>query len=536
MKKLVFAIVIILTTFSIATVHGNVKTSDASNFITPDQVVRQPKVGKNLLLIDKTILAHFFKKYPLLKYYQPEVNILYKKRNYAWIWFDKEGLIEFSQALYSKVNSIEEEGIDCVLPYKDEINAIFDRESKIKLSKTDTELFLSSMYVYYAQKVYQGIDNEKTTEMGWFIPRKNLSYTNLLDSLLVDASLLDKNASHLLGQYYKLREKLKEYRQIEKNGGWDSIQMEASIREYKPDDTSKVIGQIRKRLAISGDLQQDSKSNCYDEELMAGVLDYKKRNGFKLNYYIEPEHLENMNISVEERIKTIMINMERCRWIDPELTKADAFIVINIPSFKLAYMKNGAKELESKVFVGKNMTETVIFSGNINQIVFSPYWNVPRSIIENELKFAMEQDKNYLASHNMEWNNGNVRQKPGPKNALGLVKFLFPNSNSIYLHDTPVKSLFDVETRAFSHGCINMEKAKELAILILKDDPKWPVEKINAAMSGEKETNYFLKKPVPVHIGYFTTWVDESGIINFYKDVYQRDPRLVELLLANDLK
>ena len=147
MKKLVFAIVIILTTFSIATVHGNVKTSDASNFITPDQVVRQPKVGKNLLLIDKTILAHFFKKYPLLKYYQPEVNILYKKRNYAWIWFDKEGLIEFSQALYSKVNSIEEEGIDCVLPYKDEINAIFDRESKIKLSKADTELFLSSMYV-----------------------------------------------------------------------------------------------------------------------------------------------------------------------------------------------------------------------------------------------------------------------------------------------------------------------------------------------------------------------------------------------------
>ncbi|MBP6758588.1 MAG: L,D-transpeptidase family protein [Flavobacterium sp.] len=536
MKKLAFAIVIILTSFSIATVYGNTKTSDASNFMAPDQVLRQTMAGKKLMPIDKTILANFFKKHPYLKTYQLEVNSLYKKRNYTWIWHDKEGLIEFADLLYSKANRLEEEGLKSSLPYKDKIDGIFDGESKNKLSKTDTELLLSSMYVYYVQKVYQGIDSKKTTEIGWFIPRKNLSYTNLLDSLLVDASLLDKNANHLLGQYYKLREKLKEYRQIEKNGGWDSIKMEPSIRDYKPDDTSKVIGQIRKRLAITGDLKQDSKSNCYDEELMAGVLDYKRRNGFKLNYHIDSDHVENMNISVGERIKTIMVNMERCRWIDPELAKADEFIVINIPSFKLFYIKNGVRELESKVFVGKNMTETVIFSGNINQIVFSPYWNVPKSIIDNELKFAMDQDKNYLASNNMEWNNGNVRQKPGPKNSLGLVKFMFPNSNSIYLHDTPVKSLFDVETRAFSHGCINMEKAKELAVLILKDDPNWPIERINVAMNGEKETSYFLKKPIPVHISYFTASVDDSGIINFYRDIYQRDHRLAELLFTDDFK
>jgi murein L,D-transpeptidase YcbB/YkuD len=148
----------------------------------------------------------------------------------------------------------------------------------------------------------------------------------------------------------------------------------------------------------------------------------------------------------------------------------------------------------------------------------------------------MERDKNYLVSHNMEWNNGNVRQKPGPRNSLGLVKFMFPNSNSIYLHDTPVKSLFDVDVRLFSHGCINMDKAKELALLILKNDPDWPVERIDAAMNGGVETTCYLKKKIPVYIGYLTSWVDDSGMINFYRDVYQRDNRLRELLFEDDFK
>lgn len=536
MRKLVFTIVIMLLLFSISAIYGNKEQNSASKVIFSGQVLREPIVGKKLMPIDKAILSSFFKKYPYLKEYQSEVNSLYKKRKYAWIWHDEQGLIEFANLLYSKVNRMEEEGIESTLPYKDKIDGIFDGESTKKTSKIDTELLLSSIYVYYARKVYQGIESEKITEIGWFIPRKNLSYVNLLDSLLVDSNLLNKNETQLLGQYYKLREALKKYRQIEQNGGWDSIAKNPSIKEYKPDDSSKVIGQIRKRLAITGELKNDSKSNQYDEELMAGVLEYKKRNGFKLNYRIDSEHIENMNMSVGERIKIIMVNMERCRWIDPELTKADEFIVINIPSFKLIYRKNGVKELESKVFVGKSMTETVVFSGNINHIVFSPYWNVPRSIIENELQQAIIRDKNYLASHNMEWNNGNIRQKPGPKNALGLVKFMFPNSNSIYLHDTPAKSLFDIEVRAFSHGCINMEKAKELAYLILKDKPDWPVERIDAAMNGGKETTCFLKNPIPVHIGYFTTWVDDSGIINFYRDIYQRDHRLEELLFNDGVK
>jgi murein L,D-transpeptidase YcbB/YkuD len=392
------------------------------------------------------------------------------------------------------------------------------------------------MYVFYAKKVFHGIDTNKIREVGWFLPRKNLSYENLLDSLLIDPKLLNKNENQLFGQYYKLRDILKKYRQIEKNGDWNPIVADSLVKEYKPNDSSKTIGQIRQRLAVIGDLKQDSKSNIYDDELMAGILNYKKRNGYKKDYIITSIHIRRMNIPIDKYIKTIMVNMERCRWIAPELTKAEEYIIINIPAFKLLFKRNGKIELESSVLVGNNMTETVVFSSNMSHLVFSPYWIVPQSIVENELKEAMERDKNYLASNNMEWNNGKVIQKPGPKNPMGQVKFIFPNSNSIYLHDTPSKNLFEYEYKAFSHGCINVKRAKELAILILKDDPDWPLERINEAMEGGKETTCVLKKKIPVHIGYLTTWVDDSGEISFYNDLYLRDESLIELLFSEDSK
>jgi murein L,D-transpeptidase YcbB/YkuD len=164
-------------------------------------------------------------------------------------------------------------------------------------------------------------------------------------------------------------------------------------------------------------------------------------------------------------------------------------------------------------------------------IVFSPYWNVPQSIIKNEIIPGMRRDPNYLAKHRMEWNNGNVRQKPGPSNSLGLVKFLFPNSNNIYLHDTPSKSLFGKEERAFSHGCIRVAKPKELAIRLLSYDSTWTPEKIEAAMNAGVEKYVTLKKKVPVYIGYFTAFVDRNGQINFRKDIYNRDEELLKQLI-----
>ncbi|MNF32201.1 murein L,D-transpeptidase [compost metagenome] len=525
MRNIFPYIAIIGLSFSLFAFHSNPYKNQAVKVIATAEFQQKSRIP-----ISSTIIANFFKNYPDLKEYQSDVTTLYKKRKYNAIWHDDQGIIEFAYLLHPKVNLLEEEGLDANFAYKDLIDGIFNDKPANSLSPSDTEIMLSSMYVFYVHKVYIGIGSQKIKEVGWFIPTKEISYGDLLDSLLANPELLDKNEAEMFSQYYNLRTILKKYRQIEKNGGWDPITPDPSGKELKPFDSTITIGQVRKRLYLEGDLKHDSKSNYYDEELMAGIMNYKKRHGQKLHYIIKPENIDQMNEPIGERIKTIVLNMERCRWIPPELAKAKEYVIINIPSFKLLFKRNGKTVLESNVFVGKIMYETVIFSADMTHIVFSPYWNIPNSIVENELESEIIRDPDYLVKHNMEKYKGGVRQKPGPENSLGLVKFMFPNSNDIYLHDTPAKSLFDLQSRAFSHGCINVRKAKELALLILKDDPHWPIERIEKAMNGEKETTYYLKNKIPVHIGYFTTWVSDSGEISFFPDIYERDQLLARLL------
>lgn len=180
--------------------------------------------------------------------------------------------------------------------------------------------------------------------------------------------------------------------------------------------------------------------------------------------------------------------------------------------------------------MGKEVHKTVIFQGDLKYIVFSPYWNVPSSILNKEIKPAIRRNPNYLSKHNMEWYDNGVRQKPGPNNSLGLVKFLFPNSFSIYLHDTPSKSLFNENKRAFSHGCIRVSEPRQLALFLMDKYPEWTPEKVDAAMHAGKEQTVTLPQPVPVSIVYFTAWVGRNGRINFRDDIYQRDARVADMI------
>jgi murein L,D-transpeptidase YcbB/YkuD len=482
---------------------------------------------------DSTLVAPFFAKYPKLKYLKPEVVKLYRKHNYQFLWYDRNGINEFADLLYSKINNLDQEGLKIRVPYKDKIQTIFQDYDNRKESNLEVELLMSSLYFFYFNRVYKGVDIQKTQQLGWYLPRKKQSYVNRLDSLLQDPSLINKKDKDLLGQYYQLKEALQNYRNIEKKGGWSSIIWPKKMKSLKPGDTADVILQIRNRLYITGDLKTDSKKNWYDNELSAGVLHYKERNAFTPDPILLPKHIKDMNIPVNAHIKTIMVNMERCRWISPSLTKTQQYIMVNIPSFTLTYFKNGKSALESRVVVGKSLNRTVVFSGEMSEIVFSPYWNVPSSILRKEILPAIAKNANYLAKHDMEWVGDKVRQRPGPENSLGLVKFVFPNSFSIYMHDTPSKSLFKEEQRAFSHGCVRVARARDLAIAILKDDKNWTPEKIDAAMNRGAEKTYKLKTKIPVYIGYFTAWVDRDGTIHFYNDIYGHDDRLSELLLTD---
>ena len=345
-------------------------------------------------------------------------------------------------------------------------------------------------------------------------------------STIEKATVKTEDDKNLYDQYYKLQGVLKQYKKIEKSNKWKPITTETPYKDLRPDAVSSTIAQVRTRLYLLGDLKQDSKSDVYDRELMDAVMKYKVRNGFKPNYILAEEHIKEMNIPLSDKVKTLVLNMERVRSISAELVNNDEYIMVNVPSYELIYVKNGKIELTSSVFVGSPLTKTTIFNGQIERIVFSPYWTVPQSIVENELKLKIAANKNYLAEHNMEMVNGQIRQKPGPENSLGLVKFMFPNPDDIYMHDTPSKTLFDFEKRTFSHGCINVKLAKELAVAMLKDYPEWTKEKIDNAMAGKAENSFKLSKKVPIYICYFTSLVNENGEVGFFQDVYEKDAAL----------
>jgi murein L,D-transpeptidase YcbB/YkuD len=243
-----------------------------------------------------------------------------------------------------------------------------------------------------------------------------------------------------------------------------------------------------------------------------------------------------MNVPVINRIRLLLLNMGRMQWMVQE--PQGQMIVVNIPEFIL-HVKEGKNEVfNMPVVVGKEGHSTMMFTGNLNQVVFSPYWNVPPSIVKNEIMPAMAKNPNYLASHNME-STGNegglpvIRQLPGPQNSLGKVKFLFPNSFNIYFHDTPAKSLFEKDKRAYSHGCIRLSDPVKMANYLLQGQPEWTPEKIDEAMNSGNEKYVKLKKPVPVLITYYTAWVDEAGALHFADDIYGHDEAAMAKMFAN---
>lgn len=486
------------------------------------------------ILFDSSLVAPFFKSYPRLEKYEEDLTAIYRYNKYTHIWFDEKGITEFGNSFYNRVKDIEDEGIFTSFPYQKKIEGIFVYEPKNRFNTIDDELLLTTLYLFYTEKVYKGIDNDSSAAMGWFLPQKEISFPGLLFSMIANPKLLNEDSLVLFSQYYRLRDVLIRYRAIEKNGGWNVIELDPDLKAYKPNDTAQAIRQIRDRLFITGDIKQNNESTLYDPELVVAVKKYKLHNGYIPDALVKPEHIRAMNVPVSERIRTIVVNMERCRWLNPGIFDEEEFIYVNIPSYKMNFSRNGNVVFDSPVVVGATKTKTDIFNAAMSYLIFSPYWNLPKSIIEKEIKPAIAKDTNYLASHNMEWNNGLVRQKPGIKNSLGLVKFMFPNSHEIYFHDTPSKSHFKRENRALSHGCIRVGKPRELALMILKDSKTWTPQKIDSAMKGGKETICSLKNKIPVYILYFTSWVDENGEINFYKDVYEKDERLAVLLFNKE--
>jgi murein L,D-transpeptidase YcbB/YkuD len=482
------------------------------------------------LHFDSAGLPKFLKAYPDFEPYRGEMTNFYSGRGYAYAWFDDQGLIEPSQDLYNAINNMTDQGIPMKVPYQEKYRSLIEGADSLSGNgrpDPEKELMITAQYFNYAHKVWAGLPESATKKLEWYVPRKTLAYDKLLDSMLQARASGKTLQEPVYPQYALLRDYLQRFRQLEKEGKWVTIPATPN-KSYRAGDSAAVLATIRKRLSYSRDIAEDNGSAKFDSSLAQGVRSFQQRYGLKEDGVIGPSMIRELSAPISTRIKQIIVNMERCRWL-PHDPKGD-YLVVNIPQFKLLVYASDTLAWNCNVVVGKELNKTVIFSGDMKYVVFSPYWNVPNSIYTKEIAPAMRKNPNYLASHNMEWNGNQLREKPGPKNSLGLVKFLFPNSYNIYLHDSPAKSLFNEEKRTFSHGCIRVGEPKRLAMHLLRNDPEWDEQKITAAMNAGKERTVTLKQTLPVYIVYLTAWVDGRGRLNFRDDIYKRDARLMDLI------
>jgi murein L,D-transpeptidase YcbB/YkuD len=329
--------------------------------------------------------------------------------------------------------------------------------------------------------------------------------------------------------YGKVKGGLADYRRIAAAGGWPSIPEGPTI---KPGMTDPRIPVIRRRLAVTGDLPNApaaGETTDYDPALQAAVRAFQDRHLLDADGAIGSATLSALNVPVEDRIDQLRGTLERCRWVMRDLP--DRFVLVNVAGFRIYFLEKGELVWKSNVVVGKPYTKTPIFRADMKTVVLNPTWTVPASIVRNEIEPGMRRDPRYLARKGIRRAGDKYVQPAGPDNALGRIKYLFPNSHNVYLHDTPSKSLFEKTSRSFSHGCVRVQHPTELAPYVL-DDPAWTLASVDAAVDTGKTRTLTLKKPIPVLILYWTASVGLDNRVYFRPDVYGRDPALIRGLKA----
>jgi murein L,D-transpeptidase YcbB/YkuD len=348
--------------------------------------------------------------------------------------------------------------------------------------------------------------------------------------------------------YSCLKNTLARYREIQAAGGWEQVD---DSKVLKLGVVNDAVAALRRRLAVTGDLPPEAPtaSTEFDGELEEAVKYFQNRHGLAADGVVGKASFEALNMPVEDRVDRLRVNLERGRWVLQDFN--DTFVLVNIAGFQVYYAVENKMTWRGKAQVGKTYRQTPVFKAEMEYLVFNPTWTVPPTILAKDVLPAIQEDAGYLASKNMlvldrsgktvdpggiawsKYQGSNfpyvIRQEPGPDNALGQVKFIFPNKHFVFLHDTPSKSLFERAERTFSSGCIRVENPLELAEILLADKGYDQARIVQVLESGKLE-NVYLTRPVPTLLLYWTAFTTLEGECNFRKDVYERDPRIIEAL------
>jgi murein L,D-transpeptidase YcbB/YkuD len=479
---------------------------------------------------------------------------LYRKNQFAPLWTNQANITQLLSAIISGAD----EGF---IPDDYHLKAITHYHNTLPeqmsvAQQVEYDLLLSDALILLGQhKRFGKVDPSKVDEkqnLETNAPRTSPvdMYLNAIKTGTVRA-VLDQLSPHHLA-YTALKDALRRYKQIAGQGGWPQVPPGPTL---KPGFHDPRVFALRRRLAVTGDYPSSAheKSNRYDETLVAAVKAFQKRHHLEPDGAAGKNTVAAMNITAEERIKQIRVNLERTRWIIHDLPSSN--LIVDIAGFMLQYYHDNKLVWTSKVMVGKPYHQTPIFRSAITYIVLNPTWTITPDIIKNETVPSIINDPEFLAKQRLRVldRDGNeidpnsigwgqyrgryfpyiLRQDAGSDNALGLIKFLFPNPYHVYLHDTPSKSLFGRARRAFSHGCIRVQNPLDLGRLILTNDPgnRTTPAKMDQIIASGKTTTVILKQPLPIYLMYLTTNVGD-GKIMFKPDLYNRDDSIATALNA----
>lgn len=407
------------------------------------------------------------------------------------------------------------------------------------------DLLCTDAFLVYASHLVSGHVNPESIDSEWTASRREVDLVGVLDDAL-DHEDLAASLERLLPDhpgYERLRRALQTLRGEAAAGGWSTIDDGPKI---EPGTTGPRVRQLRRRLGVL-----PTEDDTYDADLEAAVRVFQERQGLEVDGVVGRQTLGALNTPIESRIRQVVLNLERWRWLPQEL--GAHYILVNIPAFDAIVVDEGRTVMDFRVIVGRDVRRTPVFTGRMTYLVLNPYWEVPPKLALQDKLPAIRKDPGFFQKEGMRvfagwgsdaleidpstvnWNGLStnqfpyrLRQDPGPRNALGQVKFMFPNKHNIYLHDTPARELFRRSDRSFSSGCIRVEHPLELASHVLRSE--WTRARIDSVLALDRPVTLTLPQDYLVHLLYWTAWVREDGVLEFRRDLYGRDARLAAAL------
>lgn len=444
----------------------------------------------------------------------------YLERGFRPAWSDRGRLGKTVPALLEELGQAAQHGLDPAEYEADRLavarlalDEIRD-PAVIEARLADLDLQLSRGLLRYAGHLSSGRLEPRRIGLKWYAEDQRADPTQVLATVVESGNVKQGLAAiaPAQGDYSRLLQALERYREL----------VAASLPP--PDPASEPA--VRENLVALGDLRGA------ETPLESGLRSFQLRHGLEPTGKLDKATRVALAVPVAERARVLELNLERWRWLPASI--GERYLMVNIPDFGLQVVERDRPVLAMKVVVGKTASQTPVMSDTMTTLVLNPYWNVPEGIAANEIWPEQDKDPSYLQRHNMEVvtqdGASRIRQRPGPGNALGDYKFVFPNPLNIYLHDTPADKLFQRTERDFSHGCVRVERPAELAEYVLRGNARWPPERVQDTLAAGREVHVPLEQPLPVYIVYFTAWVDGDGRVQFRDDVYGQDDKVATAL------